>query len=361
MKLRSHRFWIAGGATTLFALLLIGLGANAYSNRLALVVDVVAMSDPEHIGFVTRMAVRIVNKGNDDVAPIFTVISSVPFPVRWQSVAGPSQLMPGSAALYQIDSPDETAIPVGDDVVVRVNDIHRHLFVASQPLKAVLPESPVIVNQRFDRWTGDPVTSEAEPLGWTVMGLARSRIGPTLRIARATVAGRQALAFRIGDESPSRAWQGIGVQQDINDPARVARLFAGGFTISVYPTFSYTAHDLPGSAGTPGDIIGIQIYADARLLWIMFSDADIGRRVQSSGAVVVLHAPLNRWSSHHIDLSAIYRSLGWQQPQEMTLSLIAGTSREAMSMSQPAFGEITLGSAPPRVPGASNSVDHTTK
>lgn len=315
-------------------------------------IEVVTLDDPEQIGRITQMTVKVHNNGARVSQPVFSVLSSFPYPVRWRSISGPQTLSPGVTATYTLKSPADGTIPIGDDTVVRVNDIHSRTFAASRPVRTTLENAPALVNAAFSEWLFDGATGQQEPLGWIVEGL-RSPIGANLRITRATVVGRQAVAFRIGSRVPG--WRGIRMDQDISDSKRISRLFAVAFVIAVYPTFSSTPGYGPLSLGEPGNVFGIQVYADAHWLWILFSDRYEGWNIQPDAATLTLHAPLGQWSSHRIDLGAVYRRLGWSEPNEVIFSLLVGRIDGTRDVPAPAFGAFAMGSPGP-MPSSAKSL-----
>ena len=341
--MRSNRSTVGWASVGLVVALVIALDLLRNPVQ-AMSIEVMGAEDPEHIGLVTQMTVKVRNNGRGVSRPIFTVLSSFPFPVRWQPVSGPETLPPGATATYSIKSPADGAIPTGDEAVVRANDIHSHMFAASRPVRMLLENAPALVNAAFREWVFDGATGQPTPLGWTAEGL-RSPIGANLRITRRAVAGRQAVAFVIDGRAPE--WEGIRIDQDISDAKRISRLLADGFAIAVYPTFGSTPGYGPLSAGEPGNVFGIQVYSGAHWLWILFSDRNAGWNVQPGAAVLSLYAPLGQWSSHRIDLGAAYRRLGWPEPDELVFSLLVGQTGGTRNAPPPAFGAVTLGAPRP--------------
>jgi hypothetical protein len=327
--------WSSGILICVFVMLL----ATVYERARPMSVDIMAMNDPQRIGMVTELTLRVHNSDSISQRPTFTVLSSFPFPVKWPVVGGPQKLPPGAVAEYTIESPTGAAIPTGDMIVARVNDVGSHAFGASTPILASLKDTPALTNARFDKWTFDFATGEPAPLGWSAQGMS-SPLGTQLRIARAMVAGRHAMMFVLNGGQAGR-WEGIRVDQDIRDDKRVSRLFADGFTALVYPTFASTPGFGPQSSGLTGNIFGIQVYADGRLLWIVFSNGDPSWTVDRDTAVTMVHTPLGQWSSIRIDLKKWYRRLGWSEPSEMVFSLFAGLAGGTSLTRWPAFGSIS--------------------
>jgi hypothetical protein len=203
---------------------------------------------------------------------------------------------------------------------------------------ASLRDAPALVNPAFTRWMFDFATGQPTPLGWTAQGI-RSPLETHLRIVHAMVAGHSAMMFNL--DGGGGGWEGIRVDQDIRDSKRVSRLFTGGFTALVYPTFASTPGLGAQSIGSAGNIFAIQIYAGGHVLWIVFSDGPPSWKVERDTVVMVLHAPLNQWSSHRVDIKTVYRRLGWSEPDEMLFSLFAGYVGGTSTTHWPAFGTIS--------------------
>lgn len=303
-------------------------------------IDLLSADDPQHTGFVTRMTVRVHNSGHSYAQPKFTVISSFPFPVMWHVRTGPKHIPPGTTVTYTIESPADGGIPSGDEAIVRVNDAHSKVFGVSRPVEALLGNSPALLNSTLRAWTFNSATGQPAPIGWMTDGI-RSPLGEKLRLVPATIAGHYGMRFVNYGAAPR--WEGIRVDQDVNDPQRVARLFQYGITVSVYPTFSSTHGYGPRSLGEPGNVFGIQLYADAQWLWIVFSDENDRWDAQRGAAVLTLHAPLHQWSSHYVDIRALYRRLSWAEPREMIFSFLVSWDGRTSAGLWPAFGPIQIG------------------
>lgn len=327
----------------LAALLLLVPGAYLYGRQpgLPLRIDLVAMEDPLRVGAVTKMVVKLTNTGFTEIKPVISIFSSIPFPVIWPVASGPDRLSPRSIGVYVIEADVlEKAILPGQDIVVRVNHARGRLFATSRPFRTALKQRVLIANTTFTHWILDTATSRQKPFGWEVAPIG-GRIGDDLNVARATVGGRQALAFQIHHRGKVPGWRGVHVRQRIEDPQAIARLFAGALSVWVYPTYDYAINP----AGWPLNVFGIEINDGDRLLWVVFSGKGAGRSALPNHTIVVLHAPLGQWSRHRIDLQALYRSVGWSRPERMTFMLLAATTHERPGTFAPAFGEITQGPA----------------
>jgi len=168
--MRTNRPWAPWILAVLTGALAVSLVA-VYGRARPMSVEVMGMDDPERIGMVTEMTLRVHNSLAVDQHPIFTILSSFPFPVRWTVIRGPKELAPGSTAAYTIESPVDAAISTDDQIVARVNDIHAHVFGASVPIRASLKETPALVNPAFAKWRFDFATGQPVPLGWTAQGV----------------------------------------------------------------------------------------------------------------------------------------------------------------------------------------------
>lgn len=109
----------------------------------------------------------------------------------------------------------------------------------------------------------------------------------------------------------------------------------------MYPTFTSTPGLRAQSTGPAGNIFAIQMYADGHVVWIVFSNGPPSWEVGRDAVVMVLHAPLNQWSSHRIDIATLYRRLGWSEPDEMLFSFVASCVAGTPNAHRPAFGAIS--------------------
>lgn len=341
MTIGIGRRWVAKASLCLVAFLLVGSGAYLYGREpgLPLRIELVATEDPHHIRAVTRMTIRLTNTGFVEIEPVFSVFSFQAYPTMWGVVRGPNRLSPRSAGVYELEADTlEKAIPINKDIVIRVNHAHGHLFTTSRAYRATIKELVALANPDLTEWILDPSTAQMRPFGWDITGIG-GPVGEGLGVARATIAGRTALVFHVTHSARVQGWRGVHVRQGVEDPRAVARLFADGLSLWVYPTYDYAAN--PG--GWPFNVFGIEINADNRLLWVVFSDKGAGRYVLPNQTIVVLHAPVNVWSQHYINLRALYSTIEWTVPDRIEFVLLAGTTHERPGTFKAAFGAISLG------------------
>lgn len=333
---------VARLSVLVLVVLVVGLSllSHGHGAGYPLTVDVIRMSDPQRLGVITNITVRVTNHGTTNIAPVFTTFSSLNslYPLAWRRKSGPVPLVPGSVGLYDIESSAGMGIDVDDELVVRVGDARSHILAASQPVAGSV-DIPPIVNSSFLWWVTDSGTGQLTPFGWHAVGIT-SPIGPHFGITRLTIEGRPALAFRFANGN-APVWQAVRVDQQIRSKRQTAALFDHGFAVSVYPTYNYTPGFAPLSEGQFGDALGIQITADARILWIVFADERTTWYMRPRDPVIVIQSPLNQWREHRIDLRALYQRLHWPIPQEADINLFATT--RAVPTALPAFGPITLG------------------
>lgn len=331
---------IARASVSLFCLLVVGLGAVSYrdARHPPMTVEILQMRDPQRIGKVMQVDIRLVNRSSVDITPVFAVPSATAVqPIEWRIVAGPTHVRPGATVVETLEAPVEAAAPLGENLVVIVRDAGLRVFASSAPAIARVADPVAVANPAFERWAFSASDGDVEPAGWVVAGLGSTRLGPHLRVRRATVAGRQALVLHLG-RPPAGRWRGLSVQQYLREPERVHALFDRALTLSVYPTLSYTAGYGPRSVAKPGTAFGLMVYADGRWLWIVYSDVGTGWYVEPDAAVVVVRAPLHTWTVDRVDFSAIYRRLDWPLPQELIFGLFAVTDRADLGGRDPAIG-----------------------
>ena len=182
---------------------------------------------------------------------------------------------------------------------------------------------PLILNPKFKYFTSDPETGGTKPFLWEVTYTT----GPNdiAYISHDTVEGQQCLGLHVyqDGDNDSYTWANVHVKQTLKGDA-VSKLFRYRTEMWIYPTFSFVQDPV---SKEPWNVFGLEINDGKHLMWFVFSDGPGGAYQLRNHRIVLVHAPLNRWSKIQIDISRQYAEVGWEEPSDLSFILIAGATK----------------------------------
>jgi hypothetical protein len=198
---------------------------------------------------------------------------------------------------------------------------------------------PLILNPKFKYLTRDPETGGTKPFLWEVTYTK----GPNdiAYINHDTVEGQQCLGLHVYQDgaNDSYTWANVHVKQTLKGDA-VSRLFKYQIEMSVYPTFSFVQDPI---SKEPWNVFGLEINDGEHLVWFVFSDGPGGSYQLRNHRIVLVPAPLNRWSGIRIDVSEQYTAAGWKEPSDLSFILICGATKMAPGNYAGFYQEIRAG------------------
>jgi hypothetical protein len=304
-----------GALAIALTLVAIRPGATA-----ALPVDLgrITTSDTFGVGATTQATLELRNHGHADIRPRFSV-TWLPYPYYWRIDSGPAVLGPGQTATYVVEAPDPTSAPPnGTYFTLRVNDAGSITYAISSTL-FVDNMNNAVRNPTFKLWTRDPTTGLQAPLGW--QSYSRSGSGDQTIAEPVDAFGVKALHLGVvqdGQPDPG-GWTHTGVTQEIPFPTHA-------FSITVLSRAPFVAQ----TGGWPLTAFGFEV-SDPKngLVWILFQPTGVGDLeydLPSGHHIKVFDVPLGQWATRRVDLSAMYRALGWEPAGTVTLKLFIAAS-----------------------------------
>lgn len=320
VSLRTVRLWAVPAAGAVLALMLVAAAArSSYKESLQIDVKVISTADGYDIGAITSAKVELTNHGQGPIRPLFSLVWE-PQPARWRIVEGPTELPPGSRAVYRIEAIAAiTAPPLGQPFQVRVSNPGSIVYAVSKTVETKKADL-LIPNPGLRFWTEqDPVTRLSGPLGW--YHYERRGDGDETVVERSAVSGHQAVLFHVlqdGDEDPG-SWTHTGIIQSMPFPK--GPLAVETFTMTPFKAIA---------GGWPLNAFGLEV-ADAEnpLLWILLQPTETGALsydLPSGHHIEVLNVPAGEWTSVEVDLLSLYRQLGWHAPDEVVIKIFAAAA-----------------------------------
>jgi uncharacterized membrane protein/Flp pilus assembly protein TadD len=244
---------------------------------------------------VDEMSVTVVNHSNRPMTPRFALqrdagVQALP----WLIENGPETLPPGETGHYLISAPTPSrAFPVetgGQLVVADAGNDYDLRALATIPAEHSFSTADAIINPAYQFWFKDADT----PTGW---GIKRTPQGSEGDITLEKVDSVLALDMEV-----------VGNQTNTPGMTQLVQWipFDHSFSISLYPTFTT---DNPQQEG-----YGIELDDGFRKLWVMFGDRSDSGVMDKNHHYLMIEAPLNQWSDHHISPKDLFASQGWDPP-----------------------------------------------
>ncbi|MEM2942932.1 MAG: hypothetical protein QXT81_05880 [Candidatus Bathyarchaeia archaeon] len=187
-----------------------------------------------------------------------------------------------------------------------------------------IDDLPIVLNPNFKYFTKDPVTGHQKPFLWEVTYTKGPNDDAFIR--HDVVDGEECLGLHIYQDgvNDTYSWASIHVKQGLRGYA-ASRFLRSRLSLWVYPTYSYACDPL---SKEPWNVFGIEINDGRNLLWLIFSDGPEGSYQIRNHRIVLVNAPLNRWTYVQIDISSLYREAGWEEPKDLSFILIVGATKE---------------------------------
>jgi hypothetical protein len=196
-----------------------------------LVLDLAGMADPMDTHRVTDLAVDVTNRGDDPLAPRFTVAgAALKNRMTWAIQDGPATLDPGESDRYHVTQPPYTGVPEGEPFRVLANDVRESQRRARTPVRTadVPGPRPAVANPGFQAWAESMVADHPLPYGW--VPTKEMHGSDDVRVDGS--AGRVDLALEPDvDREPTDApdaWSMVGVRQRVDFPRTLEVAFEGG-------------------------------------------------------------------------------------------------------------------------------------
>jgi len=281
-------------------------------------VHVLSTTDPSEIGATTRAKVELVNHGDREVRPRFS-LTWLPYPYYWRILSGQPVLAPGERATYEIEAPDSVAAPTrGKPFQIKVNDANSITYAVSPPIELEKSKLPM-VNPMLRFWSKNFSSGNPMPAGWQMY--EHRGDGDTTIIEPASVFGTAAVHFHVvqdGKPDPG-SWSHTGLVQEIRFPT-------DAFSVTMLSEAPFVAQ----SGGWPLTAFGLEV-SDPKngLIWVLFQptgNGDLEYDLPSGHHIKVFDVLFGQWATRSIDLSAMYRALNWEPADRVTLKLFIAAS-----------------------------------
>lgn len=291
---------------------LFGIAAlTASVSSRTLKAEVVEISDPNKLGIVEQLKIRVENRTGRKTTPKFALLWRGNNLFFWKAEGGALPLRPDEHRVITLHPRNHTeAPPLDEPFRIRVYDENSSVFHLT-PVSGPHPRTALLYNRHLSHW--DEVSKA--PISWTRS--PRAVTNPEALVRKAHK-GREVTCLHTMQDG-SRPWSRTSLSQDVPKGVR---------TLS----FTYASPGEPVGGHEPIQLLGLELeFPRGEIAIISPSSTTPIPLIVRRNHYLFIRLPYsgsNQWETFRVDSRSLARELGYAYTPEMSVRLIVNRHRK---------------------------------